>query len=518
MAIAFFALALGAWAALAQRDVLGGLYVYSRDHAAWNVGGIAMLFLALTLALLLSSIAKSRRLQRHIDTLRRERVRADLNARHDPLTGLFNRRALDGLVNRMEADGANRVVGILDIDRFKPVNDLHGHAVGDRVLREASERLKEIVGTDGELARLGGDEFAILFERHVSAHMAERLACRIVNRVAHPIDAGGVSVTIGCSIGLATWVCGDTASEALARADQALHAAKSQGFGRHVWYDAEMERKAKERAGLEADLRIAIREGRIDAWFQPLVRFSDNRLSGFELLARWTHPDKGNVSPEVFVEIAEDSGLIGDLGWLLLRKGCKAAAEWNAQLQISFNLSPKQFQDSGLVATVEAILTETGLEPARLNIEITETAVVQDIALARAKIGEFKRIGITVSLDDFGTGYSALSSLRDLPFDRIKIDKSFVTGLCEDPSNVNIVKAIVAMGRGLNMRLTAEGIETEAEARFLADLGCDYGQGHHFARALPADQVAWLLETEWSDGLLRAAPAASRDAGRAGEL
>lgn len=500
---AFFLSAIITWPILAELELFEEFYEFSRAHEDWELDEIALLIVNLTIALMASTMYQSRRLKRLAREREFEHQRAENNARHDPLTGLMNRRAFSAVLEKSAArasEAAELFIAMIDLDRFKPINDLHGHAAGDATLQGVAERLQAEVGADGLVARLGGDEFAVIFDPSTDAKQAERISRRLLHAMEHAFEFENNKMFISCSIGLVSWDASLSCSDALGRADRALYAAKSEGRGRFTWYDAELDRQSTARAEIEADMREAIEKSEIEPWFQPIVHIGSNELIGFEVLARWDHKRHGQIAPEVFVEIAEDSGQIGALGWSLLRQACLSASDWNPRLSLSFNLSALQFHDPKLVENVRNILEEFDFDPKRLTIEITESSVIRDFGAARVKLEALKEIGIAVALDDFGTGYSSLASLRQLPFDRIKIDRSFVTNISTQPQNQKIVSGIMSLAKGLELDVTAEGIETDEDLSYLQSLQCSLGQGFHFEKAVPGAQVSWLLETEWSDG------------------
>ena len=499
----FFLSALIAWPIFAELELFERIYDFSRTHEDWEIDEIALLIVNLSIALMFSLAHQSRQLKKLMRERKVEHDRAEQNARHDPLTGLLNRRAFSEVLDRAEREMLawdERFVAMIDLDKFKPVNDLQGHAVGDATLQRVAERLIAEAHPGDIIARLGGDEFAFIFANGLDAMEVERSARRMITLLEEPIKIDDTLISISCSIGLAAWTSGTKGSDALLIADKALYAAKNDGRARFNWYDEDMDRKSSARAEIENDLRAAIRDGAIEPWFQPIVDIDTSRLTGFEILARWHHPKHGWVPPGVFIEIAEDSGQIGTLGVHLLRQACRSAALWHDHLSISFNLSPLQFYDPNLVSGIRDILSEAKIAPNRLTIEVTESAVISDFDSANQKLNALKDLGISVALDDFGTGYSSLASLRQLPFDRIKIDRSFVTGIRREPQNQKIVSGIMELARGLELDVTAEGIESTDDLEFLTSLDCASGQGFLFGKAISADKVSWLLESAWSGG------------------
>jgi diguanylate cyclase (GGDEF)-like protein len=498
--VVIFAVAVLLWVVLWRLDILDRWSPEGVSTSHHVFDHLALLGFNLSVALALASMWQGRQLRHAVAEREAERARAERNTRFDPLTGLPNRRSFETAMRDIATTGGDpgpRVLAILDLSRFKPVNDVHGHVAGDETLKVVARRLRDLFRGIAQVARLGGDEFALLFGPSCEADLAERYARRLILALEEPIDAGGVTVRIGCCVGLAVWSRGEEVPAALRRADRALHDAKG-CTAMYAWYDAERDRQATERAELAADLRDAIRLGRVVPYFQPLVDLGTRRLCGFEVLARWTHPTRGEIPPGVFIAIAEDVGLVNDLGWSIVRQACARAAGWSADLHISVNLSPAQFQDQGLAVLLSAILIETNFPAARLEVEITEAAVIRDFAAARQTIVRLRALGISVALDDFGTGYSSLTSLRELPFDRIKIDRAFVTGIARSPERQKLVAGIMALARSLGLQVTAEGIETDEDLQVMSELECGRGQGFLFERPISGDATEWLMDTRWS--------------------
>lgn len=502
--------ALFSWPITASWDPFEQFVVFSQRYENWKIDALAVLMGHVLVALVFSLFFQSRQLREAIFQGAVERKRADRNALRDPLTGLLNRRAFElkllDLSARSATDGkasvAMPIVAVLDLDRFKIVNDLHGHAVGDAALRAISQRIRHELGTMAIVARLGGDEFAMLFKRAVTPSEVEACVKRLLLLVAEPIHAGGPIVTMGVSIGLTAWKKDEVTADVLLRADKALYAAKKQGRGCFAWYDKDLDRASTQRVRLEADLRVAIQNKDIHPYFQPIIDLKSNQLRCFEILARWTHPDRGPVSPTDFISVAEESGQINELGWCIFRQACETAVHWPPDCRLAFNVSPNQFLDRALIETLTTILEETGFEATRLGIEITEHTAVYDFDRTSQIIEELRDLGVFISLDDFGTGYSSLTTLRNLPFDCIKIDRSFVTDISQDISNQQIVRGIVSLARGLNIQVTAEGIETQEDLDFICGLDCTYGQGYLFERAVSGEQAKWLIEMDWAERLL----------------
>jgi diguanylate cyclase (GGDEF)-like protein len=424
-------------------------------------------------------------------------ARVEHMARHDSLTDLPNRTLFrekmgEGL-NQVAIAGGAMAVLCFDLDNFKTVNDRLRHAAGDRLLRWVAARLKENVGEHDTVARLGGDEFAVL-QRGPQPQSAERLARRLVEIIGHPPPLESQSIHIGVSVGIAiTPDHGLDADELMKCADLALYRAKAKGRGAYQLFEPEMEEEARSRHALEHDLRGALEANQFHLVFQPQVRLDTTELTGFEALLRWKHPSRGLVSPVEFIPIAEENGLIVPIGEWVLRTACATAACW-PNLTIAVNLSPVQFRSRGLVAMVTSALAEAGLPPQRLELEVTETALLDDSEATIEILHQLRALGVRVSLDDFGVGYSSLSYLRKFPFDRIKIDRSFVGTLGESPESIAIVRTIASLGAVLGVETTAEGVETIEQLEFVRECGCTAVQGYYFGRPCPAAEVGHTIE------------------------
>ena len=470
----------------------------SLRHVLAETAGVAAFAVALGLLAFVALRAVPLRL------LRQALERATHLATHDPLTGLPNRALLReqlGLALAEARDGGAAVAAlVVDLDRFKPVNDVHGHQAGDRLLRDVAGRLRRALRAGDIAARLGGDEFVLVARFEAGGDEPRDAAARLAGRVVSALDApfevagGAATACVGCSVGVALATeAGDGDAEALLdRADAAMYRAKADGRGRFRFFEAGMDERIRERAALAADLRAAVLADALEPHFQPLVDLGTGRLVGFEMLARWTHPLRGGVSPAEFVPIAEDTGLIGPMTERLLRRASRAAAAWPDGLTLACNVSPVQLRDRGLPAIVRAALAESGLQPGRLEIELTESALLDDFGLAREILGELKALGVRLSLDDFGTGYSSLRHLQALPIDKIKIDAGFVRSMADSAESRKIVAAVVGLGQSLGLPTVAEGVEDAAAAGLLAQLGCDVGQGWLFGRAMPEVEAAAL--------------------------
>ena len=418
-------------------------------------------------------------------------------ASEDPLTGLPNRRILRAAIEKLStAEGVNSDFGVLflDLDQFKIINDTLGHRVGDMLLVEVARRLQQALRPGDVLARLGGDEFAIVMPSFRSRTAIATAASAIVDTIAQPYDIDGHGIRSAVSIGIAIGPSdGNNADDLLMAADLALYAVKSNGRGTYCFYEHSMNAALNDRRRIETELREAIEQNRLRLEYQPIIDLRRNIISGFEALARWEHATMGAISPSVFVPIAEDSGLIMSLGEWAIREACSQAARWPNDLTVSVNLSPVQFSLPTLADTIAQILAETGLAPHRLVLEITERLFISDVGKTLATLHRLKAMGVRIAMDDFGTGYSSLSSLRSFPFDKIKIDRAFVSDLGENSQNSVIVQAIIIIARALGMATVAEGVETVGQQRLLTALGCDEVQGYLFSKAVPLERVPEII-------------------------
>jgi len=405
-------------------------------------------------------------------------------ANHDSLTDLPNRAAFDRHLQQMldqsAVSGTEFAVIYLDLDRFKGINDVFGHGAGDHVLQETARRMKAAAGADAFLARLGGDEFTLTVPGNPDT--AEELAAALQAAMAHPIEAESHRFTVGLSIGIALYPSdGADAKTLLSNADAALYRAKADGRGMVRFFEAEMDRQVRERRAMTHELRSAVTNGELTLHYQPQATI-DSRIIGFEVLARWTHPKLGSVPPTTFIPLAEDSGIIIPMGDWILREACRQAVSWKHPLNIAVNLSPVQFQHGDLPGIVHTILLETGLAPHRLELEITEGVLMHDFSHAVSVLRRLKALGVRIAMDDFGTGYSSLSYLQSFPFDKIKIDKSFISSLGRSPQSQTIIRAVIGLGRGLGLPVAAEGVETREQLEFLIQEACSEIQGYLIGR------------------------------------
>lgn len=410
-------------------------------------------------------------------------------ARHDNLTGLINRSTfLELLVENEDDQDADKITAVMciDLDHFKPVNDSFGHAVGDAVLQKVAELVRVQVGDRGEVSRFGGDEFAILLEPLSGAEEAAGIAGEILAVINKPIRTDGLDVNISASIGIAMVPRDGSDSETLMRnGDLALHRAKSDGRNRFCFFEREMDELQRRRRVIEKGLVSALADGNLELSFQPLVSLKDNCISCCEALMRWDSPPLGLVSPVEFIPVAEETGIIKQMGAWALRTACKQAIDWPENVRVAVNVSPMQFKGDELIGQVKSALELSGLDAGRLELEITESLFLDDDAHNLEVLHALRDLGVRFSLDDFGTGYSSLSYLRMFPFDKIKIDRSFISNMTGRCDTIAIVKAIVEMGTGLGMTVTSEGIETEEQLNILKSQGCTEVQGYLFSPPLP---------------------------------
>ncbi len=435
-------------------------------------------------------------------------------AHHDALTGLPNRTTLserldDALARlrgegrledvRAATQGADGLAAVLfiDLDHFKDVNDTLGHAAGDLLLRLAAARLQGCLRGEDLLARLGGDEFAVLLETLTDPGQAAEIARRMIEAASVPFALDGHEAVIGASVGIALCRPGEHgvgSDLVLRQADMALYKAKAAGRGAFAFFQAGMSASLRRRKDMERDLRRAVAEGGLDVHFQPIMALSPCRLVGAEALARWTHPEHGVIPPSEFIPVAEQAGIINELGAWVLRAACARAVRWEG-LFLAVNLSPEQVRQPGLAEFVESVLAETGLPAARLELEITEGVLLSDTAATLAVLSRLHGLGVRIALDDFGTGFSSLSYLRRFPFDKLKIDRSFIAGMTDGGDAAAIIQTIVTLGRNLSMRVTAEGIETAEQRDYLRAIQCEQGQGYLFGRPGPAAALEALMRS-----------------------
>jgi diguanylate cyclase (GGDEF)-like protein len=448
----------------------------------------------------------------HDDVTERQAVsrRIAYLAAHDVLTSLPNRASFGERLKRESAaarEGRGFALHTIDLDRFKEVNDTLGHPLGDEILKETGLRLGRLVEAGDMVTRLGGDEFAILQSPVGGPEAAAALAGRIIDALAEPFQFDGHTIAIGASIGIGLAPTDSTdADELLKMSDLALYRAKSESRGTYRFYEAGMECPLHERRTLENDLRSAIRLGQFEVHYQPLLDVANGHIGGFEALIRWRHPVRGLIQPDAFIPIAEESGLIIPIGEWVLRQACRDAAKWPGDIKVAVNLSAAQFKRGDLVAMTVSALAAAGLGPERLELEITESALLHDEAWVRSVLNRLTALGVRIAMDDFGTGYSSLSYLRSFPFSKIKIDGSFVADLAGASDSLAIIQATIQLSEKLGMRTTAEGVETAEQLRILSDEGCSEVQGYHVSRPVPARGIPKLLNRYgWGEAPLRKA-------------
>ena len=467
-------------------DVIGLFSTWAREYEYLQMSKALGTVIVASVGLTLYIIT---RYHQHIAGLR-ERLEAEERARrvamHDQLTGLPNRRHLKGVLNWLlsENDGGNRLaVVMLNLDKFADFNDAHGRPVGDEIMMHVGKVLNLRAGVDGFVARLESDEFVVLLPNQAEEELMDWLSATLTAIEAPIVSAENtvtISATAGAAVGL---VDGRDAETLLHRASLALRRAKSANRGWFAFFKTGMDELVRQRAMFESDLWNAVREDQINPYFQPLVDLRDGKVRGYEILARWTHPTRGPIPPDQFIPAAEASGAIGELTFNLLRKACRAAVDLEGAPHLSLNVSPVQLDEKDFAEKLLKTLDELNFPAARLEVELTEAALVTDLAAARNVVHTLQEKGVRVALDNFGTGHASLTQLRLLPFDKLKIDRSFVRAMTGNKEAGVMVRAIISMAHSLGLAVVAEGVETEDQARALAGLGCDMAQGYYFGRA-----------------------------------
>jgi len=440
-----------------------------------------------------------------LDVSDRKRMESELQrlALFDPLTGLPNRALFaDRLRQVLSRRGRSTATAVyfLDLDRFKRINDSLGHAAGDEVLREVAGRLRSVLRPEDTVARFGGDEFTILCESVEGVLEAVSIADRLQGPLAHPVRARGAELRLSASIGVALAEPGDgVAGERLIEdADAAMYRAKERGGARTELFDRAMRERAVEALAIEQELQRALELGELRLFYQPTIDLATGELAGAEALVRWQHPERGLLAPESFLHVAEETGLVVPLGAWVVEEAARTLAEWRSRpqgagLQLSLNLGARELTHPDAVSTVLGAVRRSGVDPAALTIEVTESTAMADGDTGFRALRDLSAEGLRVAIDDFGTGYSSLDQLRRMPVDVVKVDRSFVRAMSDDPTDRELVAAVVGMGQALNLVVVAEGIETQEQASMLRNLGCDYGQGFLFARPLPAEKLEELL-------------------------
>jgi diguanylate cyclase (GGDEF)-like protein len=443
-------------------------------------------------------IAANQRLKVEIADREESQARSQYLAHHDSLTGLGNRllfkEQLEEALKDVSIGPHPLAVLFLDLDGFKAVNDTLGHSIGDLLLKSVAAKLRDILPRTDRIARLGGDEFAILQMSAAQPGSSIVLAEKIIEVVSQPNSIEGHDVTVGASVGIAVAQPGDMNTENfLKSADLAMYSAKSDGRGTYRIFDPEMDEVVQARRLLERDMRNALAQDGFSLFYQPLVNLQTKKVTAFEALMRWQHPERGMVPPLDFIPVAEEMGLIVQLGEWALRQACAEATEWPDDICVSVNLSPLQFSKGNLVATVMSALASAGLPASRLELEITESVLLEKSERNVTILNQLRDLGVRISMDDFGTGYSSIGYLRSFPFDKIKIDQSFVRDLLVDEGSLAIVRAIAGLGVSFGMTTTAEGVETEEQMRCLNLEGCVEVQGYLYSRPVPAKEVVGVL-------------------------
>ena len=490
---------------------VNGDWIRKKMHdEIWLLQAAEALFVLVALGAVLGLAAKDAQArQQHQSMLEQRNEDLERLSRLDQLTQLPNRRGLQELcalaLERARSSGAPWMVAFLDLDRFKTVNDSLGHATGDALLVEVARRLRHTAGADDTVARLGGDEFVVLCEAREGTLDARQLVSRLHHCLEAPFEVRGHTLSVSASIGVSLYPAdGESIDTLLRQADMAMYEVKNQGRDGWLFFNEAMNRRLQERLNLEIDVRQSLDRGDFRLNYQPQWDISGRRLVGWEALLRWSHPQWSGLAPSTFIAVAEESGLIGPLGEWVLLHACRQAASWKeagralAECRLSVNLSCRQFSDGQLEPRIAQILEQSGLSPHRLELEITETVLMEDPQGASRLLHRLKQWGIQIAIDDFGTGYSSLGYLRSFPIDRIKIDRSFVAASLNDSSCAAIVTAIISMARSLAITTIAEGVETEEQRLFLQDLGCDEFQGFLMGEPMPPETIPAFLERHQS--------------------
>jgi diguanylate cyclase (GGDEF)-like protein len=505
-------LGLTCFAATVYFDLFDKFAEFAWKHEAWKLDEIAAAIFLVGLGALLFSF-------RRVVDLRRAREEAYSLARHDELTGLPNRRQfLEQLSDWKSRLRQNEkcAVFLIDLDDFKPINDLYGHRLGDEVLRTTATRLKKIVGDRALVARIGGDEFGILLPVASDEEAPLRVARCIVKEVPKPIKLAALSLNVGVSVGIAMCTAEDDQSDVLTaqdgsatetvirQADMAHYQAKKEEGSGYHFFRQEMDEQLRLRVELEREIGPAIKAGQIVPYYQPFVDLRTGAVVGCETLARWEHPSRGLLQPSIFIPVAETTGNISELTYALLRQALQDAQTWPGELSVSLNLSPRMIANSWLPQEVLRILTECSFPAHRLELEITETTLIDRAKEARTVLKSLRHLGVRIALDDFGAGYSGLSYLRNFEFDRIKVDRSFVREILANPRDLRLVENIISFCHTLGLQTTAEGIESFELGKRLMELGCDTGQGYFFCKPKPNSKIVRYLNGALT-GLLRKA-------------
>ncbi|PTW62214.1 diguanylate cyclase/phosphodiesterase [Breoghania corrubedonensis] len=483
--------------AAAYFDLFDLLFWYTRTHEAWQLDELLSAGFVVGLAAVIYAARRVADLRTEIRLRRAAESAVVRLTLHDALTGLPNRYKFERLFAAAirEVAESPRAVMVLKVDAFNHVNDTYGHAVGDNLLLAVAGRLEMAIGAEGVVARIGANEFALVTKPLQHEIDISRLVQHLILTMEDPFRVLGNEVMISVSIGVARYpLDGRTSPQLLRRADVARRKQKGKGRSHYALFEERMERAITDFARMESALRTAISQDRIVPYFQPIQDLETGRTIAFECLARWNDPELGWVRPDRFISLAEESGQIGRLSDRLLRKACAAARGWPKDISLSFNISGLQLRERSLGLDILSVLGELGFNPARLELEITETALVRDVPVARESLDILSSTGVRVALDDFGTGHSSLRYICDFPIHKLKIDQSFVRTMCKRFESEQIISAVLGLAHGMGITATAEGIEDEAQMLALKRLGCDFGQGYLIGRPMPAEAVAGYLQ------------------------
>lgn len=494
-----------------QLDVFAQLQSLVVEHQNLPLGAVFGTIFVTCLGLTLYGFTRSHATVKELSLRVKAEERARRLAMHDQLTGLPNRRQLKGVVNFQlaENDGSRPLAMILiNLDQFKAFNDHYGRAVANELLVSVAKLLNLRAGVDGFVSRLEADQFAVVLQDRSDEELMDWLSSTLTAiEMPHVLTEDEVSIcaTAGVAVGPAD---GRDAETLIRRAELAQRRAKESSRGWFAFFKTGMDQRVHDRAVFEHDVYVAIRDDVVEPFYQPLVELGAGKVCGYEILARWQHEERGMVMPNQFIPVAEATGLIGDLTLNLLRKACLDALNWTGSPQLSLNISPILLQDDTLAKRLLAVMDEVGFAPQRLEIQVTEAALVADLDSARAIFYQLKEQGVCVALDNFGTGHSSLRQLRDLPFDKVMIDRSYIETMGEDSDSAALVRAVIAMAKNLGLSSVAEGVETAEQAKLLARLGCDIGQGFLFGKPQPASELHTLNLHAGSPQAKAATPAA----------
>ncbi len=480
------------WVVAANVDAFEEIYEITRAYESYEIDEFITLLVLLPLFVAIFAVRRMVDLRFYINKVIKSECRVAHMALHDSLTGLPNRlflhQQLKREIERLKRTHGAVAVMMIDLDRFKDVNDIYGHGAGDALLMDVAARIRDIVRKTDIAARFGGDEFVIVQVDSSQPNSAGVLAQRLINALEQPFNIYDKEIRIGCSIGIAVgrgWV--RTAEDLIRCADMAVYRVKESGRNHFAFFEENMEEQLRRKQELEQSLRIALQDGQFALHFQPIVDLEKPvSLLGFEALLRWQHPERGLVPPSEFVPIAEETGAIIDIGRWVIRAACETAAKWPDHLKVAINISPIQFRQGDIVQDFDTTFSRTGIDPKRVQVEITETSLIENADIARNIISALKDRGIQVVMDDFGTGYSSLGYLRSFPIDKIKIDRSFVSGAVSNAEDRAIVQAVVDIGRALGLRTTGEGAEDEQTLALLLQKGCSEAQGYYLGRPTDA--------------------------------